>query len=39
MMYDGWVRRMKVYAEKGDARQKGVAGLFAEAQKASASQP
>ena len=32
-MYDGFSRRMASYAEKGDARQKRLAALFAEAQK------
>jgi hypothetical protein len=32
-MYNGLARRMSVYAEKGDARQKQLAALFAEVQK------
>jgi len=32
-MYDGFARRMAGCAEKGDARQKRLAALFAEAQK------
>ena len=32
-MYEGFTKRMALYAEKGDARQKRVAALFAEAQK------
>jgi len=32
-MYDGFARRMAAGAEKGDARQKRLAALFAEAQK------
>ncbi len=33
MMYDGFVRRMAGYAEKGDMQQKHIATLFSEAQK------
>lgn len=32
-LYKGWAGRMKVYAEKGDARQQRVASLFAEARR------
>ena len=32
-MYNGFAKRMALYAEKGDAHQKHLAALFAEAQK------
>jgi hypothetical protein len=32
-MYNGFAKRMAGYAEKGDANQKRIAALFADAQK------
>ena len=32
-LYNGFAKRMAVYAEKGDAKQKHLAALFSEAQK------